>query len=1487
MMIMKNYNKYICAFVLLLGLSVNAWGYTATFHTGMCNTGVDPVAESSNGDGIEFPDGVTPTATGWEFVGWAEASCTETTTAPELILPGDEKTLYSNKDYYAVYRKYTTGTSTATFAANDDGTNIVESTLWLDDWREKSSGIELWIESGQRYTTKTPYTWSINKSDDDWHYASISAYRKIKKIDVTLSDTYYKIDDGGYGVYSDNDTYSGNTRTAAAASVSTDGLSQTVTCEGLVSGDVTKVLLYATEDYQIRMTTFTVTYYNAKFSSNPSDTEVALTKGTQTNATISSFSPSDVPTCSSTATDRNVTITVEAATGYEFLSTARLTYSGDGTASYVSGPTGSGSYTFVYRFAQNDNGDGTFSVTSASPKTYTINLDGNTGTGHTSSVTATYNSSTLSSSITNPTREGYTFDGWYSGSGGTGSLVISTGGALQANVTNYTGASGIWTKDANTTLYAKWTINKYKVTLAEPSTVTISATSPSSIAEGGNASIDYNTEVTLSYSSLVGGRQWCGWKVYKDGDPSTTVTVTSNKFNVPAYDVIVTAEVYGDFTFSCADLQLDEPDNGSDNVLSDVIYLTSTNGQKVRSAAHFRVHGDGLTPSQTVKFTTGDDDLDELYTFRKGDGTEVATNASGEVDEEVYIFYQPTAITDGRDEVTSLKAYVERKGDGSGKPKAVVNDGRTINGRHLPSRFIIAAKSGGVWYALPSDAFVTGAQMGYTFTPDNATTPTKANVAPANALYALYAPTADGTNLSYIRLASTSDSKTFWSNNSTSKIGIKNYAAIDGGSAKGNQYEWRLENTGKDSYKLYNNASNGGAGRYLGITGTKWNVYATGGGTIQDLKILPVDNVADYIGLTATDWEEKAFCFTITSGTPPTAPSLDHIQVGYNGKNYAASISGSTLTITAASFLTDGGWGAASGSQLLVEWCNSSNAVLAQGSVLSPIIISSNTTNLSDYDAEELAITDVYITNKAKLTINTNTTVHDVTVTSGATLFIDKAGESTGATLTLSSGKLSLRGGWNSGYSSYDMPRVYINSLSSLAKTNTAVNFDISVDSRNYYPFAVPFPVAVSAVDYVNPTLAGASQYGKHYVIKEYDGAWRAENGVVDDNWKIVNDGTIYGAKSDTLKPGKGYILTGVSVPAYGGGVIRFPMSFANAWTTLGEQATDGKTTKNVLTVTHHTGAATEGGGANKRHEGWNMMGVPFMSCYTSGTDMYDGEESADLMEGRMTITGGSDPFDWETGDVVYVSVPTHDFSEYIQTDITEAQLVPGWSFFIQVGTTGNLTFLTTQQREDSDMPIYAPQRTTDSTLTKIRTGVILSSESGEASDKFGLIISDRYTSDYEVGADLEKLFGNGYTLATYSLSLGTRLAFNALSTADAAQVIPVGYRAPADGQYTFALNPRYPTDGLLRLELIDYQTGDLTDLLTSSYTFTTARTQDDTRFAIHAVYTDPAPATPTGAAPPLLNPDEPLTRKFILNGQLYIQRGQTIYDASGKEVRL
>ncbi|MBQ2189436.1 MAG: hypothetical protein II452_01040, partial [Paludibacteraceae bacterium] len=278
--------------------------------------------------------------------------------------------------------------------------------------------------------------------------------------------------------------------------------------------------------------------------------------------------------------------------------------------------------------------------------------------------------------------------------------------------------------------------------------------------------------------------------------------------------------------------------------------------------------------------------------------------------------------------------------------------------------------------------------------------------------------------------------------------------------------------------------------------------------------------------------------------------------------------------------------------------------------------------------------------------------------------------------------------------------------------------------------------------------------------------------------------------------------------------------------------------------------------------------------------DMTTGEGAASIIQGKFDFKTG----DWKEEDVRYVNVPVHDFSEYIQTDITDAGSVlrPGWCFFVQIATSGNLKFLTADQAASSSLPIYAPRR--EQTMPTAETGIILSD--GEKSDKTTLLVSDKYSAtEYEINADLEKMFGNGYTLATYSLSGETRLAYNALSNADAANIIPIGYRAPADGEYTFSINPRYAeSDAFEHINLIDYTTGIVTDLLQSSYTFSTERTQNDARFALNVV---PRQETPTDLED-VQGGDVQGTkvRKMIINDQLFIIRDGQMYDATGRMVK-
>ena len=84
-------------------------------------------------------------------------------------------------------------------------------------------------------------------------------------------------------------------------------------------------------------------------------------------------------------------------------------------------------------------------------KTYTVTLNQQSGTGGTTSVTATYGAAMPK--ITIPTRTGYTFNGYYdAASGGTQYYKVDGSSART------------WNKTAATTLYAQWTATNYTIT---------------------------------------------------------------------------------------------------------------------------------------------------------------------------------------------------------------------------------------------------------------------------------------------------------------------------------------------------------------------------------------------------------------------------------------------------------------------------------------------------------------------------------------------------------------------------------------------------------------------------------------------------------------------------------------------------------------------------------------------------------------------------------------------------------------------------------------------------------------------------------------------------------------------------------------------------------------------------------------------------------------------------------------------------------------
>ena len=498
-------------------------------------------------------------------------------------------------------------------------------------------------------------------------------------------------------------------------------------------------------------------------------------------------------------------------------------------------------------------------------------------------------------------------------------------------------------------------------------------------------------------------------------------------------------------------------------------------------------------------------------------------------------------------------------------------------------------------------------------------------------------------------------------------------------------------------------------------------------------------------------------------------------------------------------------------------------------------------------DVEDLATTDIIVTGGTTLTLQTGTT-------------------------TINS--LTLKGGLQAD-GSYAMPVVNIPTGATLVRNNNKINLDLKVNNNSYYPFAVPFEVANTAanVNYINPTLKDYANkndgYGKYYRILEYNGAGRADNGVHKDNWVHV------GRTDVKLIPGKGYAISAVPASGQDTVTIRITMTVDNAWLADGEQKSitvkEQTTTRNAVAVTAYTGAAAT---EHQRHAGWNFVANPYLSNF-AGTNA-----NGSFINGEIIINNGE--YSYEGENVPYVTIPTYNFAHYYQQKLSEATLSPAYGFFVQVDEGGIMSFAD-EGRQTTPASLAA--RSAEERPVKMDVDITLSDN--HSSDQTGIIISDRYSEAYEIGRDLEKLFGSAYNLSVYTLMAdNTPLAFQALAIRSNMQVIPVGYRAPEQGEYTFRLNEATSSIDLLneqyeQLVLVDYQTGELTNLLIADYTFYSERTQADNRFAIYAVPRQNAPTD----LPNAIGQDKQ-AQKIIHNGHLYILRDGNVYNGNGQIVK-
>ena len=510
----------------------------------------------------------------------------------------------------------------------------------------------------------------------------------------------------------------------------------------------------------------------------------------------------------------------------------------------------------------------------------------------------------------------------------------------------------------------------------------------------------------------------------------------------------------------------------------------------------------------------------------------------------------------------------------------------------------------------------------------------------------------------------------------------------------------------------------------------------------------------------------------------------------------------------------------------------------------------------------------------AQWTWNTNTIPTDESgITDLATTDVVVTG---GNTLTLAEGtttinSLTLKGGLQSN-GAYAMPIINVPNNATLVRKDSKIHLDLTVNNQSYYPFAVPFEVANTSenVNYLDTTLkkyANANYgYGKFYEILEYNGAGRAKNGVHEENWVHVGRGV-------KLVPGKGYAISAVPAAGKDTVTIRITMSVSNDWLANGEQFQIDTITRNAVKVVAHKGTAAD---QHPRHAGWNFVANPYLTNFTANENI----SGAGYINGKIIINDGN--YSYGGDEVPYVTIPTYNFAHYYQLKLSEATLSPAYSFFVQIDEGDTMSFDVAGRQA---APAGLAARSAEERPVKMDVDITLSDN--HRSDATGLIICDRYNDEYEIGRDLEKMFGSAANLTVYTLMAdNTPLAYQALAIRSSMQVIPVGYRAPEQGEYTFALNTNTSSIDLLneqyeQLVLVDYQTGELTNLLIADYTFYSERVQSDSRFALYAVPRQNAPTD----LPNAIGQDKE-AQKIIHNGHLYILRDGNVYNGNGQIVK-
>ena len=463
-----------------------------------------------------------------------------------------------------------------------------------------------------------------------------------------------------------------------------------------------------------------------------------------------------------------------------------------------------------------------------------------------------------------------------------------------------------------------------------------------------------------------------------------------------------------------------------------------------------------------------------------------------------------------------------------------------------------------------------------------------------------------------------------------------------------------------------------------------------------------------------------------------------------------------------------------------------------------PIIVNQDVTTAAEaffhFEGDTCKNCDVVIRDEATLTTEAagKTEFRNVEVYPQATLAVPESESLTVHSLRMRSNAVEDQ-----------MP--YANIVGTLNNQTNMLYYDMRINNSAYRFFALPDTIKVGSIKFSNgmPAVSGTD-----FLVMYYDGEQRTTNGGLQSNWKPLS-------ADSSIWAGNGYNIATAKAKMQ---ELRFELEYDKVM---------GPDTKQVHVYDYGMNDY-RAGTITPNNVGWNLVGNPYLYIYENGTG--DG-----LVYGKLEIVDNK--YIWNDTESLRYITYFNDKGRTYQQDKVSRTLRPFKCFFVQVGDPQaieqGLMYVTFSRNKahNSDNRMVRALRTPEQNTEQY---VALQIALDDKTDKMGITIDNSYTTEYEIGRDLEKMMNYGTLPHMYAyVNNSQKLAFNAVPEW-AAQSIIAGAYFPQTGEYTISLDPNdRPTNRVMAVWLTDMIDNVTTNLMLGDYRFYAQRAEQKNRFMI------------------------------------------------------